>query len=168
MAQGATRLQIQNADLILHCHAANDNFQSFDLNVDRSRTERWLVVTKSDMVSHHVEQAAIESNHERKYATSIFQPESIGHLLGGLSRWAKESYERTSQVVPQTAIRCRSSLERVQDALSNAFAAAEHHAGDEIIASELRLALDEIGLVTGTVYNDDILDALFSRFCIGK
>jgi tRNA modification GTPase len=40
--------------------------------------------------------------------------------------------------------------------------------GDEVIASEIRVALDEIGMVAGTVYTDDILDALFSRFCIGK
>jgi tRNA U34 5-carboxymethylaminomethyl modifying GTPase MnmE/TrmE len=30
------------------------------------------------------------------------------------------------------------------------------------------LALDELGQVAGVVYTDDILDVLFSRFCIGK
>jgi tRNA modification GTPase len=41
-------------------------------------------------------------------------------------------------------------------------------AGDELVAGELRLALEELGQVAGTVANNDVLDALFSRFCIGK
>jgi tRNA modification GTPase len=38
----------------------------------------------------------------------------------------------------------------------------------EILALELRLALDELGQVVGAVYTDDLLDRIFSRFCIGK
>ena len=40
--------------------------------------------------------------------------------------------------------------------------------GDEVVAGELRLALEELGEVAGVVVNNDILDAIFSRFCIGK
>jgi tRNA modification GTPase len=41
-------------------------------------------------------------------------------------------------------------------------------AGEELIAAELRLALQEIGKVVGAIYTDDLLDRIFSRFCIGK
>ncbi len=30
------------------------------------------------------------------------------------------------------------------------------------------LALDELGKVVGAVYTDDVLDRIFSRFCVGK
>jgi tRNA modification GTPase len=40
--------------------------------------------------------------------------------------------------------------------------------GDELVAAELRLALDELAQVVGAVYTEDILDRIFSRFCIGK
>ena len=33
---------------------------------------------------------------------------------------------------------------------------------------DVRDALDELGKVTGAVYTDDILDRVFSKFCIGK
>ncbi|MFM7074163.1 MAG: GTPase, partial [Planctomycetota bacterium] len=42
------------------------------------------------------------------------------------------------------------------------------HGRDEYIAAELRLALDALGQVAGAVHSDDILDVVFSRFCIGK
>jgi tRNA modification GTPase len=38
----------------------------------------------------------------------------------------------------------------------------------ELLAVELRGALDELGAMVGAVYTDDLLDRIFSRFCIGK
>jgi len=70
-------------------------------------------------------------------------------------------------VVGATAIRCQASLQEALSALTNARLALEQ-GGDEVVAGELRLALEAIGTVVGEVYTDDILDALFSRFCIGK
>jgi tRNA modification GTPase len=44
-------------------------------------------------------------------------------------------------------------------------------AGDtalELVAEELRAAHDALGEITGTFTSDDLLGAIFSRFCIGK
>ena len=38
----------------------------------------------------------------------------------------------------------------------------------ELLALELRVALDQIGEMTGTIYTNDLLDRVFGRFCIGK
>jgi len=38
----------------------------------------------------------------------------------------------------------------------------------ELVAEELRLAHDALGTITGAVHPDDLLGAIFSRFCIGK
>ncbi|PSQ99591.1 MAG: tRNA uridine-5-carboxymethylaminomethyl(34) synthesis GTPase MnmE [Bacteroidetes bacterium QS_9_68_14] len=40
--------------------------------------------------------------------------------------------------------------------------------GGDLLALDLREALDEIGHITGDVTNEDVLDQIFSRFCIGK
>ena len=37
-----------------------------------------------------------------------------------------------------------------------------------LLALELRGALDQLGEMVGAVYTDDLLDRIFSRFCIGK
>ncbi len=39
---------------------------------------------------------------------------------------------------------------------------------EELVAAEVRAALEEIGKVVGAIYTDDLLDRIFSRFCIGK
>lgn len=82
---------------------------------------------------------------------------------------AKISAENAeTNVVATTALRCHDSLHRAAEALSAARRLADAAAGEELVAIELRTALDELGRVTGAVYTDDILDRIFGRFCIGK
>ena len=45
---------------------------------------------------------------------------------------------------------------------------ARHEKDQELLAIEVRQALDELGKIAGAVYTYDILDRIFSRFCIGK
>jgi tRNA modification GTPase len=38
----------------------------------------------------------------------------------------------------------------------------------ELLALEIRLALQEMGEMVGAIYTNDLLDRIFTRFCIGK
>jgi tRNA modification GTPase len=40
--------------------------------------------------------------------------------------------------------------------------------GRKFVCSNLRVALDSIGEIVGKVVTEDILDKIFSEFCIGK
>jgi tRNA modification GTPase len=91
----------------------------------------------------------------------------------GLDELARQIADRlgrdeSSSVVAATAVRCRQSLAAASEALGRASEAARLGLGDELIALELRLALEELGRIVGAVYSDDLLDRIFSRFCIGK
>jgi tRNA modification GTPase len=70
-------------------------------------------------------------------------------------------------VVAATASRCAASLQLAGECLQRACGIV-FTGGDELIAAEVRVALDELGKVVGAVYTDDVLDRIFSRFCIGK
>jgi tRNA modification GTPase len=67
-----------------------------------------------------------------------------------------------------TAERCRDSLRLAADSLERARQVVQARLGEEIVAAEVRTALDALGQVAGAVYTDDVLDRVFSRFCIGK
>jgi len=73
-----------------------------------------------------------------------------------------------SDVVAGTAVRCHESLRLASESLARARQNAASHAGEELVAAEIRVALEEIGKVAGVVYTDDVLDRIFSRFCVGK
>ncbi len=67
-----------------------------------------------------------------------------------------------------TGARCRGSLSRAAAALRSAAQSSCEKGGDELVAFDLRVAVDELGYVVGAIVTDDILDRIFRRFCIGK
>jgi len=70
--------------------------------------------------------------------------------------------------VAATAVRCRESLRLADEGLRRARQLVEDGRGEELLAAEVRAALHELGKVAGAVYTEDLLDRIFSRFCIGK
>ncbi len=117
--------------------------------------------------------------------TKIDRPRVLGRLPGavetsgvtgqGLDRLRDEIALRASQsvlrdvnVVAGTGLRCRDSLRQAAESLQRAQQLVNADEGEELVAAELRVALEAIGLVVGAVSTDDILDRIFSRFCIGK
>jgi tRNA modification GTPase len=67
-----------------------------------------------------------------------------------------------------TSARCRASLACARAALGSAALSLLEGRGDELVAFDLRLAIEELGKIVGAVVTDDILDRIFRRFCIGK
>ncbi len=164
LAQKLTQKQIENADLVLYCLSVDDS-ESQEWQLDRYQAPTWLVRTKCDLESTG---RILTRNYDREFSVSTMHSMSAKRISIELREWATTKLESANQVVPLTAARCQASLSNAVQALLYAKDATENQRGDEVIASEIRLALEEIGLVAGTVYTDDILDALFSRFCIGK
>ncbi len=59
-------------------------------------------------------------------------------------------------------------LTATDDALARAIAAVDAGISADWIAMDLRIALRELGELTGEVTTDDLLASIFGRFCIGK
>jgi tRNA modification GTPase len=60
------------------------------------------------------------------------------------------------------------AVERARAALARAAIAAADRMPGEIVALELREALTVLGEVTGRTVDEDLLDRIFARFCVGK
>ena len=60
------------------------------------------------------------------------------------------------------------ALEKSRGSLEKALAAVQAGLSPEFIALDLRDALDNLGLIIGATYTDDILERIFNDFCIGK
>ena len=54
------------------------------------------------------------------------------------------------------------------DALDSAHEAAISAMPPEIVAVDIALATEALGSITGAISSEDILDAIFREFCIGK
>lgn len=74
----------------------------------------------------------------------------------------------TRETVLVTHLRHQTALRRTHDAMAAALASVEAGLAGELIAMDLRAAIDALGEITGAVSTDDILDRIFKEFCIGK
>jgi tRNA modification GTPase len=77
-------------------------------------------------------------------------------------------HDAGAEAIVSTGPRCRDSLTKAGECLESAARTLVLGGGDELVAIDLRTALDELGKVVGAVVTDDILDRIFERFCIGK
>jgi tRNA modification GTPase len=64
--------------------------------------------------------------------------------------------------------RHKTALEQTKDSLQKALDSIKADLSPEFIAVDLRGALDNLGLIIGATYTEDILERIFNEFCIGK
>jgi len=99
--------------------------------------------------------------------TSAITGHGLNELRSAIANRLSDRENREGAVA-STAARCKESIVLTRKGVEEAIRLAETDAGEEIIAAEIRAALVELGKVVGAVYTDDLLDRIFSRFCIGK
>jgi tRNA modification GTPase len=165
-AQTAADHRISESSLILWCSAA-------DLTADeaaddarlRTECERSAAGFLHVMTKSELPQA---SNANGAMTISVRTGVGLGELRSAVLHALDARGQHVGELLGSTAARCRDSLRSVQEALRNAALLLNDDAGDELIAVELRAALEQTGLIAGQVTSDDLLDRVFSRFCIGK
>ncbi len=67
-----------------------------------------------------------------------------------------------------TSLRHYEALRNAADSLDNALQLISAREPAELIAFELRSALDYVGEITGKVVSEELLNTIFDQFCIGK
>lgn len=155
-AQALGREQAEQADLVLLCVEAGQAPTEQEL--------AWLgqkeppvvgVATKCDL-------AAAVPGWSATSAVTRAGLEALRRLLTERAR------RHARPALAPSLGRCRHHVEACLKGLRRAHGAVLFEEPPEILALELRGALDQLGELVGAVYTDDLLDRIFSRFCIGK
>ncbi len=60
------------------------------------------------------------------------------------------------------------ALNKSYEALDKVIIGLKSGISGDFVAMDIRAALHELGLITGEIHTDDLLDSIFTRFCIGK
>lgn len=159
------------ADLQLVCLELTRDWDAWEIALTQNPPEhRWFILTKCDIGYDRLPMANATLQHclERVILTSAKDGQGIAALRDRLRQSVESRDVETNSIVASTASRCHESLEEASLAINRAIEIAVSGLGEELIAFELRTVLNALGTVTGAVYTDDILDRIFSQFCIGK
>jgi tRNA modification GTPase len=167
-AQDRTVAQADQAQIKLLCIEAGrplDSWQRARLAVFDPASEN-VVITKVDQavspitIDPLVPGSAVE--------TSVTSGLGLDRLVERLHALASDLAQPSRAAVGATAARVADSMRSADAALQRARLVNQHRGREELVAAEVRVALDELGKVSGAVATDDVLERIFSRFCIGK
>jgi len=142
--------------------------QELDLWKALQGAARIAVLNKADLPARRPIQELLDLFGAHAVTTSCTQGTGIEELKTAMVRIVREGHIDSS--APSFLLNARhcAAIRRAAEALARAGAAARQDLSTEFIALDLRVALDALGEVTGQVCTDDILDRIFSDFCIGK
>lgn len=167
-AQRVTTEQGEQADVQVLCLEADRLADDWERGQAQRCADRggWIcAVTKCDLITDTRFPSGLPAN---AILTSSRTGRGIDQLRRAIRRQTEAVIRPETNVVAGTADRCRDSLRLSEECFRRARAIAAQSMGEELVAAELRTALTELGRVVGAVYTDDVLDRIFSRFCIGK
>jgi len=155
-AQALAREQAEDVDLLLLCLESGQTMATEEETLCRQA---------------HPPVVAIATKCDRSPAPSDMLSTSAvtGLGLAALRNLLAERARRHKQpALAPSLSRCRHHVESCLDQLRRAHGIVLFEEPPELLALELRGALEQLGEMTGAVYTDDLLDRIFSRFCIGK
>lgn len=145
----------EHADLLLHLVDLTDPTRRETL---LPAVERFVVGTKADLV-HSTELGDFDC------CLSVKTGEGVSDLLDRIMGLASEAAGDSSDVLP-SRLRHTALLREALGFLAEALDATDRDV--ELRAEDLRQAADRIGRISGAVDVEDLLDVIFSEFCIGK
>jgi tRNA modification GTPase len=122
-----------------------------------------LVGTKMDL-----ETEMAESRIDFDLKISAPRDENIGELKKLMKQRALENKDYDTSSLLVTSSRHRDALQKARENILRAESALDNGLTGDFLAIDLRAALKKLGEITGEITNEDVLDSIFSRFCIGK
>ncbi len=163
-AQRGRREQVQQADLVVWCEAENATDLERQQN---SAAVRALELPESRVLTIRTK-CDLSSSSESGLRVSAATGAGLSELKTTLALHLATSAVDRGELISSTLARCAASLDLARNALGEAARFSSSSGGEELVAFELRRGLEALGEIAGVVYTDDLLDRIFSRFCIGK
>jgi len=132
-------------------------------NLNRPGVNILIVANKADLLSEEIATvphtkgaifvSAKKKQHIEELKLKIYHAAIKDHLEG--------------QDILVTNVRHLEALQKTEDALLRVLGGIESITSD-FLSMDIKQALHYLGEITGTVTTDDLLDNIFSKFCIGK
>lgn len=105
------------------------------------------------------------SLHQPIYISSL-KKENIHSIVDELRKVLRE--QKVNDDVIITNIRHYEALKNTAESLQNVVVAIDGHFSGEMLSIDIRKAIFHLSEITGDITTEDLLDNIFSKFCIGK
>lgn len=162
---------IKQSDLVLLVLNAAESLTKEDLELIRLTNDkkRIIILNKTDLEEKldRKELAKISEN-APVYATSILKNEGVEALEEAISKLFFNGIENSQSTVMVTNARHIALLKKAQNSLDSVLEGISSGMPVDLVQIDMTEAWNLLGEITGESYEDELLDQLFSQFCLGK
>ncbi len=162
-----SRASLNQADLILHVIDASEPLTSDSkLTLTELADRNCIVVLNKNDLSPELDHSNINSCHT--ISVSSITGNGIESLKDAIrvSVWDGEVTSEMLEVMINS--RHQEALNRAKTSLEAALSQLQSGLTLDLIAVDLRISTNAIGEIVGKTTTEDLLDSIFSSFCIGK
>lgn len=164
-----SKKMIEKADLILFVVDSSRELEDEDFEIhDAIKADKVIgIINKIDMerkadISKLTKVTKwIEISAKENLGIDAMEDEIYNHIVDG-------SIEDSSQKITITNVRHKSALEKTKQYVENMFETINLGLPMDLLAVDIKGALDSLSEVTGEISSEDLLDHIFSNFCVGK
>ena len=108
-----------------------------------------------------------ENNSDELICMSAKTGQNVEELISALHRYSgADKIEEADLIV--TNARHYEALIHAQDSIQRVIQGLNDNLSGDFIAQDLRETIHHLSTITGTITTSDLLQTIFSRFCIGK
>jgi tRNA modification GTPase len=157
-----TKRAMMEADLILLLLDASRPLQKEDWELLETAPKKKTIVlwNKIDLGQPLEEIVGVHISAKKRIGLELLR-EAIDRLI-----W--RSGPPSKDEVAITKLRHKQALEQAITSLQMVIEGLTRRVSAEFVASDMRNALNELGMIIGTNVTEDILSSIFSQFCLGK
>lgn len=161
--------QIDKADFILFVVDGSQELTEEDMKINERLLGKKVlgIINKNDLTQVadlsklNSINSIINISAKENYGIKDMEDEIYDLIIRG-------TVEDSSRKLVITNIRHKTALEKTKDAIKNIFETIEIGLPMDLIAVDLKEALDSLSEVTGEISTEDLLDHVFKNFCVGK
>ncbi len=161
---------METADLVLLVLDSSDLLTEQDLSIiDIVKDKKVLVVVNKSDLPEALQIDEIKKHLHNKVIIRVSAKQKLG--LEDLEKAIYDMFFSGKIIIGSILLSSSRQIEAAKKALvfvESAIGGIDEHRPEELLMIDIKDAAESLGLITGEVFTEEILNSIFSRFCVGK
>lgn len=166
-----TRHVISEADLVLLVVDVSRPLDEEDMQILRlAETKKLLIIANKTDIGEKINYDELEKvcPSDKIIKTSVTRGAGLDELEDKIEQLVYTGLTSGEDDLFVTNVRHKQALENARTSMDKVIEAIEMDIPTDCLSIDLKIAWESLGEITGDTVGEDLLDEIFSRFCIGK
>ena len=166
-----SREMTKEADLVIAIFDASEDLTKEDLEIlDLIKNKKTIIILNKNDLNQKIDEndKRLTSVSSSIIKISALNKTGIEDIYDEISKLFDLNEINLDQEVVITNIRHKNLIDKAIESVKKARETLEEKMPLDIIAIFIKDILEDLGNITGEVVTDDIIDEIFSKFCLGK